>query len=444
MRRSVTLSFDFVLFGATFLLILVGVLFIYSSGVNSSGLSVSREYLKQLIWAGTGISILLLFAFLNYGTLRLLSVYLYAISLILLLVTLAVGRDVNGHRSWLGVGELGIQPSEFAKLSCILFLATYFSNIGNGVRELPRLLLGVFITMVPLGLILLQPDLGTTLVLVLIFLFMAFMAGAQLRHVFFIFLVGALTIILAALPSILQRTGHGPALLGMMREPSSLLYLIPPGAVVAGLSLMGFRASRRIYFYWIFYFAGLIMVAAVCSIAVRLALKDYQIMRFVIFLNPHLDPQGSGWNILQSLTAIGSGGFHGKGFLHGTQSHYQFLPSQSTDFIFSIITEEWGFLGRPSRAGSLPHRAAPWPGHRVEPENGFLRPPGRRGHPFHAFSAHADQCGDGHGHHARYGHTPPLPLLWRVLPLGGPCLHRNSYEPSQEKTQVPCRMREAE
>jgi len=114
---------------------------------------------------------------------------------------------------------------------------------------------------------------------------------------------------------------------------------------VAGLSLMGFRASRRVYFYWIFYFASLVMVSAVCSIAVRLALKDYQIMRFVIFLNPHLDPQGSGWNILQSLTAIGSGGFHGKGFLHGTQSHYQFLPSQSTDFIFSIVSEEWGFLG---------------------------------------------------------------------------------------------------
>ncbi|MGA2612672.1 MAG: rod shape-determining protein RodA [Spirochaetia bacterium] len=345
MRRSVTLSFDFVLFGATFLLILMGVLFIYSSGVNSSGIVISREYLKQLIWAASGIGILLLFSFLNYGTLRMLSVYLYAISLLLLLVTLAIGRDVNGHRSWLGVGELGIQPSEFAKISCILFLATYFSNIGNGVRELPRLLLGVFIIMVPLGMILLQPDLGTTLVLIFIFLFMAFMAGAQLRHLFFILLVGMLTIVMAALPSILQRTGHGPALLGMMREPTSLLYLIPPGAVVAGLSLMGFRASRRPYFYWIFYFASLVMIAAVCSIAVRLALKDYQIMRFVIFLNPHLDPQGSGWNILQSLTAIGSGGFHGKGFLHGTQSHYQFLPSQSTDFIFSIVTEEWGFLG---------------------------------------------------------------------------------------------------
>ena len=145
MRRSLAMSFDFVLFGATFLLIFVGVLFIYSSGVNSTGVVVSREYLKQLIWAGTGMGLLLLFTFLNYGTLRMVSVYLYAISLILLLVTLAIGRDVNGHRSWLGVGELGIQPSEFAKLSCILFLATYFSNIGNGVRELPRLFLGVLI-----------------------------------------------------------------------------------------------------------------------------------------------------------------------------------------------------------------------------------------------------------------------------------------------------------
>jgi rod shape determining protein RodA len=345
MRRSATFFFDYVLFGATFLLILIGVVFIYSSGVNSSGTSVSREYLKQLVWAVSGLGILLLFSFLNYGTLRMVSVYLYAVSLLLLLITLAVGRDVNGHRSWLGVGELGIQPSEFAKISCILFLATYFSNIGNGVRELPRLLLGVFIIMVPLGLILLQPDLGTTLVLVFIFLFMAFLAGAQLRHLFFILATGALTIVMAALPSILQRTGHGPALLVLMREPTSLLYLIPPGAVVAGLALMGFRASRRVYFYWIFYFASLAMIASVCSIVVRIALKDYQIMRFVIFLNPRLDPQGSGWNILQSLTAIGSGGFHGKGFLHGTQSHYQFLPSQSTDFIFSIVTEEWGFLG---------------------------------------------------------------------------------------------------
>ncbi|HVO38064.1 MAG TPA: rod shape-determining protein RodA [Spirochaetia bacterium] len=345
MRRSLTLSFDFVLFGATMLLMLVGVLFIYSSGVNSSGVLMSREYLKQLIWAGTGLALLLIFTFLNYGTLRMVSVYLYAVSLILLLVTLAVGRDVNGHRSWLGVGELGIQPSEFAKVSCILFLATYFSNIGNGVRELPRLLLGVLIIVIPLSLVLLQPDLGTTLVLVLIFLFMGFMAGGEVRHLFFILLVGVLTILLAALPSILQRTGRAAALFGLMREPTSLFYLFPPGAAIAGLSLLGFRASRRRYFYWIFYFASIIVISAVCSVAVRLALKDYQIMRFVIFLNPRLDPQGSGWNILQSLTAIGSGGFHGKGFLHGTQSHYQFLPSQSTDFIFSIVTEEWGFLG---------------------------------------------------------------------------------------------------
>ena len=75
------------------------------------------------------------------------------------------------------------------------------------------------------------------------------------------------------------------------------------------------------------------------------ALRDYQIMRFIVFLSPRVDPQGAGWNLIQSVTAVGSGGFFGKGFLHGTQSHYQFLPQQSTDFIFSILAEEWGFFG---------------------------------------------------------------------------------------------------
>jgi rod shape determining protein RodA len=87
------------------------------------------------------------------------------------------------------------------------------------------------------------------------------------------------------------------------------------------------------------------VLAGILSLALRLMLKDYQIMRLVIFINPRLDPQGAGWNIIQSVTAIGSGGLHGKGWLHGTQSHYQFLPQQSTDFIFSILAEEWGFLG---------------------------------------------------------------------------------------------------
>jgi rod shape determining protein RodA len=89
----------------------------------------------------------------------------------------------------------------------------------------------------------------------------------------------------------------------------------------------------------------LIAVALIFSFASRSVLKDYQIMRLIVFLDPNVDPRGSGWNIIQSITAIGSGGTLGKGFLQGTQSHYRFLPQQSTDFIFSIFSEEWGFVG---------------------------------------------------------------------------------------------------
>ncbi len=130
----------------------------------------------------------------------------------------------------------------------------------------------------------------------------------------------------------------------MLADPDILKYLLPAAVVVAGLAALGYRSFRRRYFFWISWTAGG-FVRCRLSLLVRLVLKDYQIMRLVIFVNPRLDPQGAGWNIIQSVTAIGSGGLFGKGFLHGTQSHYQFLPQQSTDFIFSILAEEWGFLG---------------------------------------------------------------------------------------------------
>ena len=87
------------------------------------------------------------------------------------------------------------------------------------------------------------------------------------------------------------------------------------------------------------------MLALLGSVAARMFLKDYQIMRLIVFIDPTVDPRGTGWNVIQSVTAVGSGGFTGKGFLRGTQSHYRYLPEQSTDFIFSIIAEEWGFIG---------------------------------------------------------------------------------------------------
>jgi rod shape determining protein RodA len=339
-------SFDLVLFGAAFVLILIGILFIYSSGVNSSGVQTSQEFIRQLIWAVTGVGLMVFFAFLSYTTLRLLSMYIYAGGLLLLVITLVIGREVNGARSWLGVAQVGIQPAEFMKLATILFLATYFAGIGNGIRELPRFLLGMLIAFVPVALIILQPDMGEALAFVPIFLLMSFVAGAQVRHLTFILFAGVLSFVLAAIPSLHARMGPaGASFFSLLSDGDILKYLLLAAAVVAVLSFLGWRSFRQRYFFWISWASALFALGGGLSLALRAVLHDYQIMRLVIFVNPRLDPQGAGWNIIQSVTAIGSGGLHGKGFLHGTQSHLQFLPQQSTDFIFSILAEEWGFLG---------------------------------------------------------------------------------------------------
>ncbi|MDL2229931.1 rod shape-determining protein RodA, partial [Treponema sp. OttesenSCG-928-L16] len=114
---------------------------------------------------------------------------------------------------------------------------------------------------------------------------------------------------------------------------------------ILAIAFFGFRKFRKRYFYWIVYGAAIFIFSLGAAFLSHKVLKDYQIMRLIVFLDPNVDPRGSGWNIIQSITAIGSGGFLGKGYLQGTQSHYRFLPQQSTDFIFSIFSEEWGLIG---------------------------------------------------------------------------------------------------
>ena len=139
--------------------------------------------------------------------------------------------------------------------------------------------------------------------------------------------------------------GREFAVISVVMEGQVLLLLAAVILVVFTVALWGLLSFKKRYFYWIAYGSLLLIASVVGSLVVRRILKDYQIMRLVVFLNPEIDPKGAGWNIIQSVTAIGSGGFSGKGFLMGTQSHYNYLPQQSTDFIFSILAEEWGFLG---------------------------------------------------------------------------------------------------
>jgi len=271
---------------------------------------------------------------------------MYVITLFLLVYTRLFGRYVNGAKSWLGIGELGIQPSEFAKIVYILFLAYFLDRSQNAKSQLERFVRASIVMGTPVLLILSQPDLGTASVYIPIFIAMCFVAGVPLRYLGIILLGGGLTLVLTVLPLWETNIARAriPAIQILTDTRFTLMALLSLGMVTV-VALIGFLLSKARYYYWIAYGMGIITGALAMSVAASHVLKDYQIMRLIVFLDPNVDPLGSGWNIIQSITAIGSGGPLGVGFLKGTQSHYRFLPQQSTDFIFSILSEEWGFVG---------------------------------------------------------------------------------------------------
>ncbi|MBO5137301.1 MAG: rod shape-determining protein RodA [Spirochaetaceae bacterium] len=346
MKLRIFEYFDFILLACTVILVSVGILFIYSSGINASGISVSNEYVKQIIFACSGLFLMIAFTLIDYRKYMRHAPKFFSATLVILLLTALFGKYVNGARSWIGIGELGIQPSEFAKIIYILFLAWYLER-SDSVKPRRRFITALFIMLLPLGLILLQPDLGTASVYIPIFIVMCYMASIPARYLMMVLLMGVLTIIFTVLPvwesEILQRTVPWMRML----TDNRIRFLVI--AAVATISLVGIIGHMLFpnnkYYYWIAFAFGIITVALIGSMAASRVLKPYQIERLIIFIDPSVDPLGSGWNIIQSKIAIGSGYLFGKGYLNGTQSHYRFLPQQSTDFIFSILSEEWGFLG---------------------------------------------------------------------------------------------------
>jgi rod shape determining protein RodA len=340
------LEIDYALLFASAILLVFGILFIYSSGITSAGLQVSSEYIRQIIFASGGFILAIALAMINYRKLYDILIYLYLGNLALLAFVCIFGRQVNGARAWLGIGSFGIQPSEFAKITTILMLARYLDSSKRSQNTFARFVLSCVIVFVPMGLILIQPDFGTSLVFIPILLVMTFIAGLSARYVIFLGSCIGLSTILMVLPlwqsALLQDTL--PSLDILMNLRFVGISVMAFTAILA-IALFGFLRYKKHYFYWIAYGASIVIFSLGASFMSHKVLKDYQIMRLIVFLDPNVDPRGSGWNIIQSITAIGSGGLWGKGYLQGTQSHYRFLPQQSTDFIFSIFSEEWGLAG---------------------------------------------------------------------------------------------------
>ena len=339
-------SIDWFVVIAVMVLMTIGVLFIYSSGINSSGELVSTEYVRQIVWVISGLILILATTMIEPKRLPDYTTLIYGFTALMLIYTKLFGKVVNGARSWLGIGDFGIQPSEFMKIATMLFLAKYLESSRHEGSTIKRFVISCGIVLFPMILILSQPDFGTALVFLPIYLAMAFVGGINRRFLVFISLFGAIAIVLTIVPLWQNLVTATPSLaLRLFYDAPYVYYVL---GVIAGtftLALLGLRVFKKRYYYWIAFFSSIFGLGIAASLAGHKFLKGYQLMRLVVFLDPGIDPLGAGWHILQSITAIGSGGLAGKGFLQGTQSHYRYLPAQSTDFIFSIISEEMGFIG---------------------------------------------------------------------------------------------------
>jgi len=346
MKIKQILGIDYLLLLSVIILMILGVLFIYSSGITSAGVQVSNEYLKQIIWASTGLVLAIFMSLINYRRFYYLSLYIYLFSLLPLIYTLLFGHIIYNTSRWLRIGSIGIQMSEIVKVSVIIMLARFLADTDRNREAFSRFFISCVIVFIPMGIVLLQPDLGTALVYIAILITMIFMAGVPIRYVVFMVSCIGLTGVLLVLPFwqtyILRKT---IPVISALTNIKIIMILVLFFAVIAAISLFGYLKYKKKYFFWLVFSSAIMIFSLGASYFARMVLKNYQIMRLIVFLDPNVDPRGAGWNIIQSITAIGAGGVTGRGYLQGTQSHYRFLPEQSTDFIFSIFSEEAGFLG---------------------------------------------------------------------------------------------------
>jgi len=272
--RRIFQNFDWTLFALVMSLCAIGIINIYSTGFSLSE-NQSPLYLKQLQWIVFGLILMMATFLVDYRAINQAAYVIYALSIASLIFVAVFGHTANGAQRWISFGFILFQPSELMKVSIVIALARYFDDHKSNEPYLLReLFVPFFLIIIPCGLIMKQPDLGTALIIAIISASIVLFIGMNWK-----------SILIAV---------------------SSVLILMPVA--------------------WSF-------------------LKDYQKDRLLTFLSPESDPLGTGYHIIQSMIAIGSGGFLGKGFLKGSQTQLKFLPEQQTDFVFSVFAEEWGFIG---------------------------------------------------------------------------------------------------
>jgi len=382
MRQKVNIwsELDWTTVGLYFLLVLIGWVNIYAAVYNEEHQSIfdfTQRYGKQLIWILAAVAIVIIIFTIDVHFYSFFAYFIYSFLIFLLIAVLVFGKEVNGARSWFEIGGLRIQPSEFAKIATALALARFLSSFNvqiNAFKSYWKIALLIF---VPALLILIQNDTGSALVYAA-FIFVLYREGLSesiLLFGFFILVLFVLALVIDKLIIIIismlvallffwfinKRTKSFVIALsifivftGLFQSfnyfldldfPKYLIELVAVGVSSIIYLYLAFKNKIKRVFVLILFLFGSIVFTFSVDYFFHHILEPHQQKRINTLLGIESDPLGIGYNVNQSKIAIGSGGFWGKGFLSGTQTKFDFVPEQSTDFIFCTIGEEWGFVG---------------------------------------------------------------------------------------------------
>ncbi len=319
-------GFDWILVSLYFILCIWGWISIYAAVYNEESASIfslDQEYGKQGLFIVGGLLIIFFTMITNYRIWTNFAPLWYALSILLLILVLFVGKKIGGARSWFGLGGFSLQPSEVGKFATALMLAFYASLPKNTMKNWRDRVLGLSILGVPGILIAVQPDMGSTLVY-LSLVFVVYRAGMPGYYI-------GITL-----------AGVALAIAGLVLPLNTALLVL---GILALLVFLFLPKQRRFLLYNAFFTTIAATIIYGVGIVMEQILAPHQQVRIKVLLGLENDPSGAGYNTLQSLIAIGSGGWSGKGFLNGTQTKLDFVPAQSTDYIFCTVGEEWGFIG---------------------------------------------------------------------------------------------------
>ncbi len=309
-------KYDYITLGLTLVLITIGCFIIFSA-TSSATSEENGFFARQLMWCILGVLVMIGVSLISLKLINRLVYWFYVFTLFLLFLVLFVGKVGQGAERWLIVGPVHVQPSELAKLATILAVSKYLSDKYADVNKFKYFAIAVGLILLPFILIARQPDLGTALIFLALIIPLLYWAGLNWFHIF--------TILTPLLIMILSFNFWAFMIL-MISIALVLAYSRRKPIVLVAVFLLNIGVGIATPYLWN-------------------QLRPYQQQRILTFVNPEKDPKGAGYQIIQSQVAIGSGGIWGKGYLQGSQTHLRFLPAQHTDFIFSVIGEEFGFIG---------------------------------------------------------------------------------------------------